>query len=175
VNDLNLQGQDSFIALGPINLIDKHSHFRSAIQINYGEDPEFHLIKERLDKRIPGKNRKRFEFNGYAKLEDREKFFSIFEIINLFQMITLEGVEYAFRACFKNVSKPEVKRLLSILVAAELVQRFGVDRDFFCPTASARAFFQFEGMDLPEFRLEVMDFYQELFPMIADLIRELRE
>ncbi|KAB7739266.1 hypothetical protein F2P47_12555 [Parvibaculum sedimenti] len=52
VNRTDLQGQDSFIALGPIELIDRHSNFRPAIQLQYKKKPQFHLIKERIEKRI---------------------------------------------------------------------------------------------------------------------------
>ena len=131
VNDLDLQGQDSFISLGPINLVDNHSLFRPAIQIQYGEEPQFHLIKERISKRISGKNRKRFQHSNYSDLELREKFFIIFEIINLFQAITFDGVTYAFRSVFRNVNRVETIRLLSILVAAQLVERRGADFEFF--------------------------------------------
>lgn len=75
VNDTDLQGQDSFIRRGPIHLIDTVSKFRNEIQITYGETANFSLVKERLEARIVGKKRKRFDVKKYSDLTFRDKFF----------------------------------------------------------------------------------------------------
>lgn len=175
VNDLGLQGQDSFISLGPINLIDNHSLFRPTIQIQYGEEPQFHLVKERITRRISGRQRKRFQHSIYADLELREKFFIIFEIINLFQAITFDGVIYAFRSIFKNVNKTQTIHLLSVLVAAQLVKRRGADSEFFYIDRNARSFIEFENLDIPAFRLEIVGFYKKNLPEIAEVVKGLSE
>lgn len=174
VNDATLQGQDSFIALGPIAIIDKHSRFKPTIQIQY-TDPNFQLVKDRLINRIAGKNRKKFSSFEYSKIETREKFFIIFEIINIFQALNFEAIEYSFRSIFGRVKKSELKRLLSILVAANLVNRRGDEQEYFCINRSARSFMDIEELDVGEFRLKVMEFYERHFPDAANVVRGLSE
>lgn len=174
VNDATLQGQDSFVALGPISIIDKYSQFKPTIQIQHGA-PNFQLVKDRLANRISGKNRRKFTNVEYADLTLKEKFFIIFEIINLFQAVRFESIEYAFRSFFGNVNVAELKRLLSILVAANLVHRRGDELDFFCADRKSRSFMEFEELDTGQFRLEVLDFYEAHFPEIAAIVKGLSE
>jgi hypothetical protein len=58
VNDADLQGQDSFIRRGPVHLIDTHSKFNKEIQLEYNDNANFGLVKERLEKRVVGKKEK---------------------------------------------------------------------------------------------------------------------
>lgn len=173
VNDHNLQGKDSFIRRGPIHRIDAVSIFKTEIQIEYKDSANFNLVKERLENRIVGKKRKRFAVKAYSDLTSRKKFFAIFEIIRLFEVMTLEAIEYAFRSIFTNVRVPELKQLLSILVAAGLVQRGGKDSQYFCINRASKPFMEFEDFDEVSFRLELSDLYTGEFPEISAVVREL--
>jgi hypothetical protein len=173
VNNADLQGQDSFIRRGPIHLIDKVSKFRHEIQITYGENANFTLVKERLEARIVGKKRKRFAITQYSDLTFRDKFFAIFEIVRFFEVMIFEEIEYAFRSIFGNVKTSDLTQLLSILVAADLVRRGGKDEMFFCINRDARPFMEFDGFNEVAFRLEVTDFYVTSFPEIAKVAGEL--
>ena len=65
INNADLQGQDSFVALGPITLIDSDSEFRPTIQIVYSANPDFSLVKERFDNRLRVHNRRRLGATTY--------------------------------------------------------------------------------------------------------------
>ncbi len=93
----------------------------------------------------------------------------------MFQAITFDGVTYAFRSVFGNVSRAQTIRLLSILVAAQLVERRGADSEFFCIKRNARSFIEFENLNIPAFRLEIVGFYEQNFPDIADVVKGLSE
>jgi hypothetical protein len=155
VNDVDLQGQDSFIRRGPIHSIDAVSKFKTEIQVAYRDDANFGLVKERLERRIVGKKRKKFAFTKFPDLTSRITFFAIFEIIRLFEVMSLEAVEYAFRSIFTHVNTSLLKQLLSILVAAKLVRRDGSDQEYFCINRKAKPFMQFEGFDETAFRFSL--------------------
>jgi hypothetical protein len=173
VNNEDLQGKDSFIRRGPIHLIDSVSKFKNEIQVAYTPNANFSLVKERLEARITGKKRKRFDVKKYSDLTYRDKFFAIFEIVRFFEVMSLEAIEYAFRSIFGNVNSTDSKQLLSILVAAEFVRRGGSDEQYFCINRAAKPFMEFDNFDGVSFRLEVIDFYEKHFPDIATVVEGL--
>lgn len=173
VNDATLQGQDSFILRGPINRIDSVSKFSPAIQIEYKDNADFSLIKARLENRIVGKNRKKFSAKTYSALTRRDSFFAIFEIVRLFEVISLDGIAFAFRSIFSNVKLSELKKFLSILVAAEFIRRGGDDQQYFCINRSIKSFVEFDAFDEASFRFELTDLYTQEFPDIAALVKGL--
>ena len=174
VNNADLQGQDSFIALGPIKLVDTHSLFQPTIQLPYSNDPSFGLVQERLDKRIASHNRKRFKAQEYSELSTQQKFYSVFEIIRLFQSLTDEGIEYAFRSIWKYANRTELHQLLSILVASDYVRRRGEEQNYFCVNRAARSFLEFESPDVKVITMEVVDLYEENFTEVAEIVRGLQ-
>ncbi|WP_185681028.1 hypothetical protein, partial [Parvibaculum sedimenti] len=62
---------------------------------------------------------------------------------------------------------------LTILVAADFVQRCGGDNEFFGVNRTAKPFFEFDGWNTVTFRLELMDFYEKHFPNIAAIVKGL--
>jgi hypothetical protein len=150
-------------------LIDKDSKFSPAVQIDYA-NRNFEPIKQRLEKRIIGKKRKRFTFSGYANLTVREKLFAICEILKIFSILSFDGIIYAFRSLFTNVSSSEVKRLLSILIAANLVRRIDGDEQFFYFEQQQSSFVEFDEFNLLALRVEILDYYNTDFSCIASLI-----
>lgn len=171
-NNVDLQSKDSFIRRGPIKKIDAVSKFSTEIQIEYTDDAKFDLIKERLENRIVGQNRKKFNFTTYVNLTPRNKFFAIFEIVRLFEAISLEGIAFAFKSIFSNVKSSELKTFLSILIAAEFVRRGGTDRQYFCINRSIPSFVEFDNFNEPSFRFELTELYLE-FPDIAAAVKGL--
>jgi hypothetical protein len=171
--DATRQGDDSFMHRGPINLIDQNSKFSPAVQIDY-TNHTFEPIKQRLEKRIVGRKRKQFAFTTYANLTVREKLFAICEILKIFSALSFEGINYAFRSVFTNVSKNEVKRLLSILIAAGLVRRIDSKEQHFYFEPKQSSFMEFDNFNLVEIQLEILDYYIAEFPQLANLIQEAR-
>jgi hypothetical protein len=173
VSNAALQGRDSFIALGPIDRADADSKFKKAIQLPYSHKSKFDLVKERLDERVPSHNRKRFRAQQYRDLTIQQKFYSVFEIIFLFQAVEFEAVEYVFRSIWTNANRTEIHQLLSILVAADYVRRGGQERNYFCVNREARSFFELKGLNVKGFKMRVLDFYEEHYPEVAEIVREL--
>lgn len=168
-NDASLQGQDSFISLGPIHLIDSHSHFKPTIQLDT-QNPNFELIKSRLEQRIPSRNRRKFYFQPHPNIDAKERFFCIFEIVRLFPFLDLEGVVFAYKSIFRNAKPTEIKQFISILVAAEYLQRKGSDSELFYANDAIPPFLDFENFDHTTFRLEVYDHYRSNFPLLTSFI-----
>ena len=173
VNNEKLQGQDSFIALGPIKLIDQYSKFQQTIQLTYLDEPNFGLVKERLDNRIGSQKRKRFNAKKYGNLSIRQKFYVLFEIIRLFQTLTFDGIEFGFRSIWGNANPMELRRLLSILVAADYVRRGGAEQNHFCINRRMQPFLKFDNLDVRTVTLEVIDLYEKSFAEVAQIVRGL--
>lgn len=171
-HDAALQSSDSFILRGPVALIDDHSQFKPAVQISYA-NPDFSFIKLRIEKRITGKSRKPLKFEKYADVSPRERFFAVFELIRIFSVITLEGVEYAFKSVFGHASPSDIKHFLSILVAAERIERAGDHNQYFCYRFGSRPFMDFGSADIEALRLEVLDIYDTHFPEVSDIAKGL--
>ena len=173
VNDASLQGQDSFISLGPIEKVDRHSRFKPTIQISEVDDSSFLLVKERLDQRLSSGGRRRLTANSYGELSFREKFYFVFEIVRIFQIITFASIKHAFRSIWGNVKKDELRRILSILVAAGYVHRHPEEPDYFCINREIDAFLETKKLNLSAITLEIADAYDRHFPAVADMMRQL--
>lgn len=169
VHPADLQSDDSFLLRGPVDLYDKNSDFRKVIHIDF-EKPNLKLISDRIIKRIPEIRRKKFQSKDYRDLTLKEKFFIVFSIIELFLIVTVEGVEFAFKSLFKHSNKSDIKHLLSIMVAAELIERHPADRDHFRILLN-RPFIDFTKLSRPAFKLNVLHFYSEHFPELAALTK----
>lgn len=173
VNDGSLQGQDSFISLGPIEMIDRHSRFKPTIQVAGFDDSSFHLIRERLEQRISSGRRRRLTAAHYRDLSFRDKFYFVFEIMRIFQILTYDGIRYAFQSIWGNVKKDELYRILSILVAADYVRRHPIEPDFFCINRDIQPFLELKQINLGTMSLEIADAYDRNFPTIAEMMRQL--
>ena len=172
VNDYTLQGEDSFISRGPIEIIDKHSDFKPTIQMQFTQEANFDMVKKRLEKRITGSKRSKFQFTDYNSLTGKEKFFIVFSLVELFVTITFDALEFCFKSVFAHSNKEDLRHLLSILVAAKLVVRKGPLHDYFSVSIDAKPFIEFDSLNAQEFRLEVLEFYQREFPQVAVLCTE---
>ena len=165
VNDARFQGEDSFISLGPINLIDQSSWFKPVIQIMKSDTPDFRPVAQRLEQRIRSERRRPLNAQTYSQLTLLDKFFSLFEIIRIFAPLTIDGVEHAFCRIWRRgrrlsrEAKTELYQLLSILIASDYVRRYDGQIEYFSVNSSAKPFLEIES--LPEAtRLEVLDLYR---------------
>ena len=173
-NNARFQGQDSFIALGPINLVDQHSHFKPTVQIAHSKEPEFGIVNERLKNRInPSKNRKKFKAKKYGDLTIQLKFYSVFEIIRIFQALTFEGIVHTFKKIWGNAKKEELRCLLSILISADCIKRFNNEPNYFCINRNAQSFLDFGSQEVERLTLEIIDFYENSYANIAMIVRGL--
>lgn len=129
VNDLQFQGEPSFLNLGPIELANHHSKYRPPLHFNLKEkDPNFRAIVSQL-RRFGWDIRGPFDFKKYGQLPIRHRLFVIFELIHLFGKISYDALELAIGFVFLDGRylgdkyKREVRQLLSILCAGQYVQR----------------------------------------------------
>ena len=173
VNDASLQGQDSFISLGPIEIIDRHSRFKPTIHITERVNDSFIVVKKRLAQRLPIGRRRRLKAESYGELTFKDKFYFVFEIIRFFQIMTYDGIKHAFRSIWGNTNKEELYRILSILVAVDYIRRHSLEADYFCINREIEPLLEMTGFDEGPFTLEIADAYQRHFPAIADMMSEL--
>ena len=175
VNNAKFQSQDSFITLGPIEIVNKSSNFRSTIQISCTEETPFDSVKERIENRIPYKNRKLYRVKKYTDFSFLDKFYQVFEIIRIFKAMTYDGVEHACRRIWGHVSKKDLYYILSILMGADYVRKVSGDDDFFCINGEISPFLEIKILDGSKFILEMADFYENNFPEIAEIVRGSRQ
>lgn len=160
VGNTRLQAKDSFINLGPVAILDRESTFRRAILTDY-QAPDFSLIRERLKLRLPSRSRKSFEYKPFPELAAKSKFFVLFEIIRIFGVINLDGVQKCVYEAFGPTDIKEVKRLLSILCASAYVSRVGVDNQYLCLAKKGHTFLQYSRSTFDGLTTRVADYYRE--------------
>lgn len=175
VNDAKFQSQDSFITLGPIEIVNKFSNFRPTIHISCAEETPFDVVKKRIENRIPSTNRKLYKVKEYSDFTFLDKFYQVFEIIRIFRAMTYDGVEHACQRIWGHVRKKDLYYILSILVEADYVRRVSGEVNFFCINGEISSFLETKYLDEPKLILEIADFYEKHFPEIANIVRGLRQ
>ena len=171
VTDYAYQGQDSFIGLVPISLIDSKSIYKPSIPLIYREEADFAPIEQRLASRT---KRKRKSFNREKRaLDEREYFFVVLELIRIFRVITVDGIEYVVKSIFGHARIKTIKRVVAILVGTGLVSRCGQDEAFCRVTPGEPTLMEFTGVNEADFTFKLLDFYRRRASDIADLVSEL--
>jgi hypothetical protein len=130
-NPIAYQGDDSFLNLGPIALVNSSSNFKPAIVIEDKTPVDFSAIGKRLARFAGARRRMSFphkEFDAYSPLE---RFFAIFELVRHLRIVHVATLPYVIQKIFaKSPEKGEFKHLISILIAAKYVERTGDDLRF---------------------------------------------
>ena len=173
VNDNRYKDKDSFISLGPIELIDSDSRFGPTIYINFSKNPDFSQVDSRLTEGIPSSYRKRLRATKYEELSTQEKFFSTFEIVRLFQVLTFEWIEFAFSQIWGKHDSKELMSILAMLMASDHIKRYESATDYFVINRSTPPMLEFESTDVLRLTLEIMDFYSSNFTQIAEIVRKI--
>ena len=171
ISDYNFQGQDSFITLVPVRLIDKVSNYGPSIQIAYEEEADFTNIKQRLDSRTR-QTRKAFK-RKQRRLTDREYFFLVLELIRIFRVVTIDGIEYLVKSIFGHARLQTIQRVVAILVGTGLVSRDGLENEFCYVTPGKLTFMEFEGIEETDFTFKLLDFYRICAADIAGVVSRL--
>lgn len=123
--DLKYQSKDSFISLGPAKKINKSSQFQGTIQMSY-ESPTFSDIISRIQVFPLRKNKKTLQITKFSAISNYEKFCLIHRCVDILRIATLDDIYFMFRALFHgHISKPNIKKLTSVLVGAEYLQAIG--------------------------------------------------
>jgi hypothetical protein len=166
----SLQAQDSFINLGPVATIDKKSIFKPALQIDY-KAPNFVHIKERLERRISVHSRKRFVYRRFGDLTPQLKLFVLFELVRIFGVINFIGIERCVDKCFGVADTKELKRLLSILCAANYIKRLASDGQYLGFMQNGDAFLEYTPSIFNKLTTSVADYYRKYEPNAYALLK----
>lgn len=170
VNHIDFQGDESFLKLGPIDIVNRYSKFRPALHLNLNSRaPDFRPIVQQL-RRFKLEIRGHFEFKRYDQLSFQHRLFIVFELIYLFGRISHDAIEYAIGAVFsKDVAltielQQELRQLLSILSAGQYVQRLANGETVLAPTLAARPFLEIPRSKIDSMRLKINDFVRRAPP-----------
>lgn len=163
VTDLKFQGDESFLSLGPIELVNRHSKYRPTIQLSLNaRRPNFRPIVKIL-KRYGLEIRGHFEYRKFDEMTIQHRLFVIFELIYLFDKLSYDAIELLIQSTFFNSQplsdkqKQDVRLLLSVLCAGKYVQRIG-DDGLLAPFPKAKPFFDIGKKDRNLLRLKIADF-----------------
>lgn len=120
--------------------------------------------------RVPGHGRKSFEYKPFPELTPKIKFFILFEIIRIFGVINIDGVQKCVHATFGAADTKEVKRLLSILCAATYVSRLGVDSQYLRLAKKRHTFLHYSVSTFGNLTTRIADYYREHEPTAFALL-----
>lgn len=170
VNDLRYQAVDSFVNLGPISTINRRSFLNPALhlQSDHPAGIDFSPIRERLERIMARKKRKSFVHRPYRELTWLEKSLIVMEMINLVHVVSVVGLLQCIGAAFGTAKGGEIKKLLSILVGANSVER--IDGDFYILAKDAKSGLEFEGSDVGDIKARVLHYYRKQVPFYYDLV-----
>ncbi|MBI3044987.1 MAG: hypothetical protein HYY78_19390 [Betaproteobacteria bacterium] len=157
---------DSFLTLGPIAAVDQDSIFRSTILLRKDSNkPRFDLVINRL-MRITSKRQHRepFRYKPYKAMSPKDRFLVIAEIVNIFGAIDLLDLEICIKTAFGTAHRSELRELVSILCAAQLVARDRHDPDYFVPTQRSKRFLEYEHFDIESLQAKIAQHYKKYDP-----------
>lgn len=168
VMDLKHQGE-SFIKLGPAELIGRDSEFRPNIFINIPVKPkQFSPIKEMLERRMPEVHRaNKLVFNSYKELSFQEKLFVVLKIIQILKVVTFEGLKFCMHKIFEKVDYKNLKQLTSLLVSAGYIKK---KDDYISALGHSFDFIKFVKGDLLKIETEIVSLYMRKKPEAYNMI-----
>lgn len=169
VNDQQYQGSESFINLGPVNLINTWSNFRPSIVLDFqSRTIDFSPVREKLTRLIRSSNRKAFVYKPVRQMNSFEKVSVVLELINIFQIVTLEHLlrilESAFEANEADHGPDEVPTIISFLIALQLIERKGDGEQYFVMGKNVESFIDFDNITIDDIKAEILLYYREHEP-----------
>ncbi|HLC01818.1 MAG TPA: retron St85 family effector protein [Anaerolineales bacterium] len=158
VNDPKYQATDSFANLGPISTIDRKSFLSPTIHIDpTAAVPDFSPVKQRLSRILERPHRKRFKWAPYVQLEQKDKFLVSLQMVSILRLVSFDGLRHSIKAVFDGSSPKELKRLVSVLLAAGYLRP---KNDYFELVPGRAALLQFDDTDLNSLTARVLYYYQ---------------
>ncbi len=111
--------KDSFISIGPAKKIADASVFQPNIQFDY-ENPNFHLISQRLLDRAPlHATRRALKIKVFSDMDSFELFATIQAVVALLGIATVDDIEFFLRGLFDgHIAPSKTKQIISILVGS---------------------------------------------------------
>lgn len=171
VNEIQFQ-MDSFINLGPISLIDSKSDYRPTVYIDK-KTPDFKQVVKRLlrfhEKRI---QRDRYRYRNYKEINIKEKFATVLELIRIFLVVNIDGLEKCFKVVFGRADPKELKRFISILLAGKYIKRVGSGKEYYCLIRGVKTLLEYDHVDIEELSARVNLYYKNNDEISYKLIQE---
>jgi hypothetical protein len=165
VSPLALQSHDSFIALGPLARVNRASEY-SPVLLSTNDFAATHSdISQRLARLAPPKRRKHLTFAPWNEYSLKHKFFLTFEIARILRIVHAATAPHVLKDIFGGyVSKPEIRHIVAVLVAAKLLKRGG-DDDRYLSAISQRSFVEIPGDEelLTATNNYLLDEHQDLY------------
>ncbi|HXI24802.1 MAG TPA: retron St85 family effector protein [Pyrinomonadaceae bacterium] len=158
VNPFDLQIEDSFLNLGPIDTISTISLLKPTVLINVKETVDFTPIGQRLKERVKWPEyRERLPYQKFGQFSFKQKLLVVFEVLRLLRLAELKTLRHALVTCFGgNPRNQELKHLLRILLAAKFIER---DGEFFRVVAGLKLI-EIEHLEIEKVFAQVNFFYQ---------------
>jgi hypothetical protein len=164
---------DSFLSLGPIAAVDHYSDFRPTILLDRSSlNPRFDLVVKRL-MRFTSKRRQRdpFHFMPYKKMSKKDRLFILAEMVNIFGVITQDGLELSMRKIFGSIPRQELNEMVSILCAANFIRR---DSNYLISPKPSKRFLEYENYDINVLQAKVAQYYKKHDPESFSILRRAR-
>lgn len=123
--DLQWQGSDSFISMGPARQFNQKSRFAGTMQIPYAA-PDFEQIVQRLKRFGFERYRKELNLSAFSDLSPYDLFCLLHKVVDLIGIATIEDILYVLRGVFSGAVRPKrIKEMMSVLVGANYMQAVG--------------------------------------------------
>ncbi|HLG16429.1 MAG TPA: retron St85 family effector protein [Blastocatellia bacterium] len=173
VNPFDLQAEDSFLNLGPIDAISSISFLKPTVLINRQQSADFSPIGQRLKERVKGPgHRERLPYQRFGQFNFKQKLLVVFEILRLLRLADLKTLRHALKACFGgNPPYAELTHLLRILLAARFIQRKG---EYFKVVAGLDLI-EIEHLEVDKVSAQIGYFYQKYSKELYDALSEVTQ
>lgn len=166
VASLESHQDDSFFVLGPLASINRDSAYSPSVTLNPKKiRAGFGVITSRL-LRFTSKRRHRipFVFSPYQEMSARDKLYVLAEMVQIFRVIDIDDLEICMQAVFGKVDHAQFRWIVSMLVAAEIVERHKSNSNFLIVGSNGRRFLDFEHGDIEKLQAWISLFYKKRGP-----------
>jgi hypothetical protein len=169
VNNIVYQASDSFINLGPRKTIDSKSFLEPTLHVSIDDpNPDFAPIRERLARLTDRRQRRKFQYKPYTKLDYLQKLSVVLEMVNFLRVVSLNGLRRSIRDVFGPVNPKTIRLLLAVLVAAGYIRRV---EEYYKPGERKISFLEFEDVEVENFQARAVFYYKKYHPKIYELLR----
>jgi hypothetical protein len=164
INTVAAVSSESFINLGPVATIDKHSFLKPSLPIAPKRGRyDFASVRTRLERVIKTNRRKAFTYGPYRSLTLFDKFLVILEMIYLFQFVTLEDLEKCLIWIFDGALRKDILPLLSVLLGMDYI----LSKDgYYMLRPNRTSLLEFEDVQIQDVRVRVLAHYERNYPTL---------
>ena len=169
-NPFELQVEDSFLNLGPIDSISTVSVLKPTVLINVNQTPDFSPIGQRLSERLKWPEyRERLLYRKFGEFSFKQKLLVVFETLRLLRLAELTTLRHALVTCFGgNPRYQELRHLLRILIAARFIERHGA----YFKAVPNLTLIEIEHLEIETVFAQVNFFYQKHSKDLYDALAE---